>query len=754
MRIASLLALVLSPSLFAAPNEWPPAIEAALAQAGEQRAAWEATLEESEGEARSAFSFLVEHMPSVDFANLKPAEVMENVELALKVRDQVPWGQDIPDEVFLNDVLPSVNVTENRDHWRPQFVEEFLPLIAECKTPGEAAQVLNERVFPLKSVRYSTERRAPDQGPFETMESGLASCTGLSILLTDACRAACVPARLTGIASWPNKRGNHTWVEVWDAGDWHFVGAAEPSGQGLNHAWFTGDAAQAKVGSRMNGIWAVSYKKTKQTFPMVWAPNAHDIWAVEVTPRYVKSLEAPSAELCRLLVVVRDGNGNRVKRAVSCAGGGRDWNGESRDEGADTNDILAFEVPRGGPYTLTLDGSATTVEIATDQAQAEVTLTSDDLKQALEAWFAAEPNARPTFKEEHHARLLKDEAAVRAMAFDAWKRAGLHGETAGDVAENLVRWNGHESPYTLKEVGKRPEGGWPLVIAMHGGGGVPKEFNDSQWEHMQIYYKDHPEVGGYLYLALRAPNDNWNGFYDDSISGLVTQLVRNMIVFKDVDPERVSIVGYSHGGYGAFVIGPKIPHRFAAIHASASGPTPGETRAENLRNVRFTWMCGENDTAYGRIKICREFEETVNTLREGCDDCFPGGFSEQKGYGHGGLPDRDMTTQLVPVVRNPVPTTLTWRPTDGLLKDFYWLHLEQPADTDISIAKNTVTLTAGPEKVGVYLDARLVDFAKPIRLVRGDQSREVELKPSLEVLCSSLESRGDPGQAFTARIDF
>ena len=31
---------------------------------------------------------------------------------------------------------------------------------------------------------------------------------------------------------------------------------------------------------------------------------------------------------------------------------------------------------------------------------------------------------------------------------------------------------------------------------------------------MQIYYRDHPEAGGYLYVALRAPNDAWNGFYD------------------------------------------------------------------------------------------------------------------------------------------------------------------------------------------------------------------------------------------------
>ena len=35
------------------------------------------------------------------------------------------------------------------------------------------------------------------------------------------------------------------------------------------------------------------------------------------------------------------------------------------------------------------------------------------------------------------------------------------------------------------------------------------------------YYKEHPEAGGYVYLALRAPNDEWNGFYDDAICPMV-----------------------------------------------------------------------------------------------------------------------------------------------------------------------------------------------------------------------------------------
>src|ERR1035441_485227 len=89
-----------------------------------------------------------------------------------------------------------------------------------------------------------------------------------------------------------------------------------------------------------------------------------------------------------------------------------------------------------------------------------------------------------------------------------------------------------------------------------------KGVNDSQWVQMQHYYKDHPEAGGYKYLALRAPNDTWNGFYDVYVYPLIDNLIRQFTLFGDVDCNKVFIMGYSHGGYGAFAIGPKEPDLF------------------------------------------------------------------------------------------------------------------------------------------------------------------------------------------------
>ena len=145
----------------------------------------------------------------------------------------------------MNYVLPYCSVNETRDNWREILYNNFSMLVTDCKSTGEAAQLLNKTIFGTLDVKYSTKRKKADQSPLESIELGLASCTGLSILLIDACRAVGVPARLTGIPLWTNKSGNHTWVEIWDTEtqEWKFTGAAEYDANGLNRGWFAGQAA-------------------------------------------------------------------------------------------------------------------------------------------------------------------------------------------------------------------------------------------------------------------------------------------------------------------------------------------------------------------------------------------------------------------------------------------------------------------------------------------------------------------------------
>ncbi len=324
-------------------------MDQSLARAGTNRVALEAALTGIPAAQRDAMQFLVENMPGRDLQTLSAAYLLENVALAGQALAEAPWRDRISRELFLNDVLPYASVNERRDAWRKELHDKCAPLVKDCRSPGEAACRLNERLFPLVKVRYSTQRRRADQGPLETMETGLASCTGLSILLIDACRSVGVPARLVGIPSWVDKRGNHTWVEVWD-GDWHFLGAAEPDPNGLDHGWFIGDASRAIRDSREHAIYASSFRPTGLSFPLVWAPRANYVNAVNVTDRYTRKATPPDPDKTRLLVTVRDlVTGRRVAASVQVldpADAAFLLEGTSRDDKFDTNDLLESAVTR------------------------------------------------------------------------------------------------------------------------------------------------------------------------------------------------------------------------------------------------------------------------------------------------------------------------------------------------------------------------------------------------------------------------
>ena len=753
---------------------WSGKVEEALGRAGGNRGELLRFLGKVSDAQRPAASFLLENMPQRDLESLKADYLRENLRLAFEARTAAAWGKKLPEDVFFNDVLPYMSANEAREAWRPGLREKCLPLVKDCRSPGEAAHELNRKIFKLFGVRYSTKRNRADQAPAETIETGLASCTGLSILLVDACRSVGVPARLAGTPNWVNKSGNHTWVEVWDDG-WHFAGAAEPDSRGLDHGWFQGRAAQAIEGSPEHAIYATSFRKTGTSFPLVWAPGVDYVSAVNVTSRYIPAGAKPQ-DKPRLLVRVLEGaGGERVVRSVELidrADLEKGLRGRSRDESNDTNDILTFKVEKGRAYELRiLDGERVlsreyrcggdrqdVVSIFLADPSPRKLEEADDKKltAALTGYFSAKKKKRAGWKFSLalDKLLAGNEAAVRELAWKSFLEAPLHSGLKEDFGKHQVRFKTHLSPYTVKNVGKRPKGGWPLFIAMHGGGGTTQQVNDSQWRHMQIYYRDQGSVTGYRYLALRAPNNKWNGFYDDYVYPLVENLVRQFLLFGDVDPDKVFIMGYSHGGYGAFSIGPKIPYRFAAIHSSAAAPTDGQSSAKTLRNTIFTFMIGEKDHAYGRLKRCRGFNEKILKLRGDRKDIYPVTMEYKAGYGHGGLPDRDKIKSMYPAVRDPVPAELTWEMTDGAVKDFFWLSCPEAyrgRGIDAACRKNKLVITTrGVETFSVLLDERLVDFSKPVTIeLNGRKVSGGKLKPSLKTLVETLSRRGDIGLAAT-----
>ena len=156
---------------------------------------------------RRAAYFLVDNMPAGDRAFLSRDFLMRDLTMAFAARTNFPWAAKVPERIYFNDVLPYASLDEPRDPWRAELYPLAANIVHNCQTATEAAQALNRELFNQINVHYNLARKRNNQSPQESIEQDKATCTGLSIILVDACRCVGVPARIAGVPEWAQQGG-------------------------------------------------------------------------------------------------------------------------------------------------------------------------------------------------------------------------------------------------------------------------------------------------------------------------------------------------------------------------------------------------------------------------------------------------------------------------------------------------------------------------------------------------------------------
>ncbi len=82
-------------------------------------------------------------MPEKDLRTLKADFLLQNLELAYQARKDFPWAKAVPEDLFLNNVLPYAHVDESRDPWRKELLDLAAPMVKGCKTATEAVMKLD-----------------------------------------------------------------------------------------------------------------------------------------------------------------------------------------------------------------------------------------------------------------------------------------------------------------------------------------------------------------------------------------------------------------------------------------------------------------------------------------------------------------------------------------------------------------------------------------------------------------------------------
>ena len=303
--------------------------------------------------------------------------------------------------------------------------------------------------------------------------------------------------------------------------------------------------------------------------------------------------------------------------------------------------------------------------------------------------------------------------------------------------------------------GTAPSDGRSLYISLHGGGGAPASTNNQQWENQMRLYQ--PAEG--IYLCPRGITDTWDLHFRPESDGFYEDVIRMAVVFLDVNPDKVYLMGYSAGGDGVWRIAPRMADHWAA--ASMMAGHPGDVRLESLRNLPFMIWCGARDAAYNRNAECAKRIDEMAALHEADPEgyVYEGHIVEGKEHWMD-LVDAAAVPWMARYRRNPTPGKIVWVQGDEMKSAFYWLGvpISQAAKgkkIEARIDGNTIEiLSSDYTQATLYLNDKMMDLDKPVRVVFGDKvlfEGPVTRKP--DVMRQTLRERGDLSYIFPVRVD-
>lgn len=186
--------------------------------------------------------FLYQYMPMPDKTDYPRDFYQKNIELSLKARAEMPWGQRVPEREFRHFVLPVRVNNETLDNAREVFFSELKDRVKDLSMKDAILEV-NHWCHEKVTYRPSDARTS---SPLASIKTAYGRCGEESTFLVAALRSVSIPARQVYTPRWAHTDDNHAWVEAWADGNWYFLGACEPEPV-LNLGWFNESASRGML---------------------------------------------------------------------------------------------------------------------------------------------------------------------------------------------------------------------------------------------------------------------------------------------------------------------------------------------------------------------------------------------------------------------------------------------------------------------------------------------------------------------------
>jgi predicted esterase len=235
-----------------------------------------------------------------------------------------------------------------------------------------------------------------------------------------------------------------------------------------------------------------------------------------------------------------------------------------------------------------------------------------------------------------------------------------------------------------------------------------------------------------------------------------------------IDEDRVILVGYSIGGFGAWNIGLRYPDRFAAIVSCAGGFSRAEIQSlkvdDRMRklhlnsfNLPIYFVHGDADKTVP-VDLARESRNQLKKLG------YEHEYKEIPKAAHnlnlkeGGEIMNGIQKWLKDRVRKPHPKEVKHHAIGDYCAQSYWVKItgfKDPApEVKASVTGQTIDFTAtGAKQITFYIDETLLDLEKPIKVKSGGAILfDGEAKPTFDVILETWKGREDRELLYCAKI--
>ncbi len=322
--------------------------------------------------------------------------------------------------------------------------------------------------------------------------------------------------------------------------------------------------------------------------------------------------------------------------------------------------------------------------------------------------------------------------------------------------DKVITRGEHSMKFEFRVFGEKPKLGRSLFISMHGGGSAPTRVNDRQWNNQIRLY----EPGEGVYLAPRAPTDTWNLWHENHIDPMFARIIENAILFEDVNPDRIYLMGYSAGGDGAYQLAPRMADQLAAVAMMAGHPN--DAKPFGLRNIGFTIHMGGKDAAYDRNKIAQQWKDWLADLKKQDPDGYAHEVVIHQQHGHWMQRDDAVAVDWMSnFTRDPLPAKVVWYQSGVTHSRFYWLAVDEKnrkGGTHVVATRDGQNFSfekaEGLDSITIRLNDDMANLDQPIKVSFGELVIETKVTRTIETMAKCLIERADPAAIFSAELKF